>query len=466
MQKKLSKLLAFLLVALPPLTAAAPPGPGDLSDECISAGTGQTCYLANKSAVNQPLDTQTRGLALPNRLIESDMNMFVNPGQLLNYGTAYLEGWLGANNVWGGATVPLPGKQKLAIFIRRPQNLNSALGSAKSLFDTYKGDLTFLNGGGNTSYQGEFEGATFGIMDINKKGFGNADLMYGIGIGTLNLGLRLSYANVRNATDSLDSTTSRNLRFSTASHNIGAGLGVQWQNLGPGYLDFAISGDIPISKAEWNNVIGTASENLSVQNSGAYGMGFLTRYVMPFGQDKVIAAVNIDTYKNPFEIRGTSLTNASRSRDAQASALNISFDVAYHQMFQEGKLRIIYSTGFGSTASKYTMADNNTPATLNNSTEYSNVYMPLGVAAEHRTFETLKLRIGVRKNVLSFRKQSIKTVTTNLENNSTFYSDDELTVAMGLGWTPAEKVQLDFAMNANAFKLDTFFSAISARFHY
>ncbi|MBN8222543.1 MAG: hypothetical protein J0L53_16625, partial [Spirochaetes bacterium] len=110
MKKRNLILSAALLVSAYTSAYADAPAPASDPTTC-QPGSSDNCYLADKNAVNQPLDTQTRGLAVPNRLIESDMNMFVNPGQLVNYGTAYLEGWLGANLVWGGATVPMPANQ-------------------------------------------------------------------------------------------------------------------------------------------------------------------------------------------------------------------------------------------------------------------------------------------------------------------------------------------------------------------
>jgi hypothetical protein len=470
---KILKYLPVLALTAQTVWADAP-APASEPGAC-QPGTDSSCYLNDKNGINQPLDTQTRGLAIPNRLIESDMNMFVNPGQVVNYGTAYLEGWLGANLVWGGATVPLPANQKLAIFLRRPLNLNSPLGSTETLFNKYAGQISpagFLNGGGSL-FTGDVAAApgtsslsAYSILDKAKKGFGNVDLMYGIALGKINLGLRLSYANIAHSQDKTDSTANYSARFATNSHNIGAGLGAQVKDFGPGYLDFALSTDIPITKLEYSNQIAAGSENIAIKSTTPFSLGVLTRYVMPVGQDKIILAVNVDTFKVGHEIRGVNTTAVQLSRDASASMLNVQFDAAYHQSFQEGKLKIIYSAGVGSTRATYKIADNNSAATLNSAYEVSNFFIPLGVAAEHKTFESLRTRIGLRKNVISNKTITDTTVTTSNTTKTSFYADDELLVAMGLGWTPAEKVQLDFAMNANAFNLNTFFSAVSARYHY
>lgn len=270
--------------AEPPVTATDP--------TVCTQGSSDNCYLSDINGVNQPLDTQTRGLGVPNRLIESDMNMFMNPGQLLNYGTAYLEGWLGANLVWGGATVPLPANQKLAVFVRRPLNANSALGSTQALFDKFPqaGGLT----SGVTGYAGDFTGAQLGILNKTNKGFGNLDLMYGMAMGDLNLGLRLSYANMRNGVDTAVAATGTVAKYMMSAHNIGVGLGVQWKNLGPGYLDLSLSSDIPLMNIEYNTTTTAGSESTTVKSSAAPSIGFLGRYVMPVGQDKLIVALNID----------------------------------------------------------------------------------------------------------------------------------------------------------------------------
>lgn len=455
--------VAILLAAIPFAVYAEPPTTGTDVTVC-APGSSDVCYLSDLNGVNQPLDTQTRGLAVPNRLIESDMNMFMNPGQLMNYGTAYLEGWLGANLVWGGATVPLPANQKLAVFVRRPLNANSALGSTQALFDKYAqtGHLT----NGLTGFDGSFTGADLAILNKTTKGFGNLDLMYGMALGDLNLGLRVSYANMRNNVDQSVAATGVNGKYTMSAHNIGVGVGAQWKNLGPGYLDLSLSSDLPLMNMEYNATTPTGAENLTVRSSAAPSIGLLGRYVTPVGQDRLLVAANIDQYKMPYEIRGTNLAGSVKSQDAAASALNLQLDAAYHQNFQDGKLKVIYSTGIGHTSVKYTVVDNNNPAALNNSYDKNHLFVPVGVAVEHATFETLKTRFGVRKNVFSSRTTTDKTTAQTIETSRAFYQDDELTVAMGLGWVPAEKVNLDFAMNANAFKLDTFFAALSARYHY
>lgn len=285
------RILIFISMTWPVAVFAEPPVTATDPTVCTQ-GSSDNCYLSDINGVNQPLDTQTRGLGVPNRLIESDMNMFMNPGQLLNYGTAYLEGWLGANLVWGGATVPLPANQKLAVFVRRPLNANSALGSTQALFDKFPqaGGLT----SGVPGYAGDFNGAQLGILNKTNKGFGNLDLMYGMAMGDLNLGLRLSYANMRNGVDTAVAATGTVAKYMMSAHNIGVGLGVQWKNLGPGYLDLSLSSDIPLMNIEYNTTTTAGSESTTVKSSAAPSIGFLGRYVMPVGQDKLIVALNID----------------------------------------------------------------------------------------------------------------------------------------------------------------------------
>lgn len=116
----------------------------------------------------------------------------------------------------------------------------------------------------------------------------------------------------------------------------------------------------------------------------------------------------------PYEIRGTNLAGSVKSQDAAASALNLQLDAAYHQNFQDGKLKVIYSTGIGHTSVKYTVVDNNNPAALNNSYDKNHLFVPVGVAVEHATFETLKTRFGVRKNVFSSRTTTDKTTAQTL----------------------------------------------------
>src|SRR5690606_27532246 len=91
------------------------------------------------------------------------------------------------------------------------------------------------------------------------------------------------------------------------------------------------------------------------------------------------------------------------------------------------------------------------------SLEKTHFYIPLGVAVEHQTFETLKTRIGVRKNVFSDKSLKDATPTQTITQATSFYLDDELLLATGFGWTPADKVQIDFALNATVLNLTTIF---------
>lgn len=443
---------------------AEPPGVASNPMACSTEDYATTCPLIDFNATNQPLDTETRGFAIPNRLIESDMNMFMNPGQLMNYGTAYLEGWLGANLVWGGATVPLPANQKLAVFVRRPLNTNSPLGATQALFNKYTQNA-FLTGGG-AGFDGSFNGDDLKILEANTKGFGNLDAMYGMAMGDFNIGVRLSYANLRNNVSQNTVLTNTDSKYKMSAHNIGIGLGVQWKNLGPGYLDVSLSSDLPFMNIDYNTTTPTGSENLTIKSAAAPSFSLLGRYVMPVGQDRLLVAVNIDQYKVPYEVRGTELVGATKSEDLAVSAFNIQADAAYHQMFQDGKLKVIYSAGIGRTSVSYTNVSNSNPAALDSSYEVSHIFIPVGVAVEHKTFETLKTRMGVRKNVFSSRDTIDKDVAQKTEVSRSFYGDDELVVAMGFGWVPAEKVNVDFVMNANAFNLTTFFSGVSVRYHY
>ncbi|HRP70864.1 MAG TPA: hypothetical protein PLY93_15170, partial [Turneriella sp.] len=250
LNKTVFRFLSLLLVTTPFTYLAADIQP--LSDATLcnadSSPSGGGCYLNDMNAVNQPADTQTQSLGVPNRLIENDMNMFVNPGQIMNYGTAYLEGRSSANLVWGGATVPLPANQKLAVFVRRPMNANSLLGSVVGLLTKYSPALNVSNPLNGVT------GVQMGILDTTAKGFGNLDAMYGLSMGDMNFGFRLSYANMKNNYDKTQ-TTGDISKYKISAHNIGVGLGLQWKNLGPGYLDLSLSSDIAFFNASSNYTV-------------------------------------------------------------------------------------------------------------------------------------------------------------------------------------------------------------------
>jgi len=492
--------IVFLFLTAGGVWAAGPTFPVDPATkgtcENQSGSAACTAVYSDRNALDQPSDSQTRGLAVPNRLLENDFNIFVNPGQLANYGTAYLEGWRGSNAVWGGATIPLPfgTNQKIAVFLRRPLNANSALGSVRGLFNLYpitnaaNSSTTAINpnfAGPATAasypgFDGKFDGDTFGIIDNAKKGFGNVDLMYGLPLGKINLGLRMSYSSVRrNASAGTSATvaTTESYNFDTTSHDFSAGVGAQIKDLGPGYLDVAMTyGYVSTNMSFSNALTASRSESLSVASKNPLILGGLVRYVMPFGEHRLIAAVNIDSFKLPLALSGKNVLNTStHAIDATTQALNGAFDVAFHQAFTEAKLKVIYSTGFLRNATNYDFSTATAPTAatdifggivFNNAYESTLLAVPVGIAAEHQTFETLKTRIGVRKNVVSNRYTKMRTATTSYEYNTRFDADDDLIMAMGLGWTPMQKVNVDIALNADVMNPSTLFAAISARYHY
>ncbi|MBV6493126.1 MAG: hypothetical protein LDLANPLL_01141 [Turneriella sp.] len=455
LNKILFRFASFLLVTVPFTYLAADIQP--LSDATLcnaDSSYGGSCYLNDMNTVNQPADTQTQSLGVPNRLIENDMNMFVNPGQVMNYGTAYLEGRSSANLVWGGATVPLPANQKLAVFVRRPMNANSLLGSVVGLLGKYSPALNASNPLNGVT------GVQMGILDTKAKGFGNLDAMYGLSMGDMNFGFRLSYANLKNNYDKTQ-TNGDISKYKISAHNIGVGLGLQWKNLGPGYLDLSLSSDIAFFNASSNYTVTGVSGESTIESTALPSISFLGRYVTPVGQDKLILAVNVDQYKMPLEIRATDSGVAS-SVDTSASAFNLALDAAYHQMLQDGKLRVIYSAGVGSTNITYL----NKASGAESSFESSHFYIPIGVAVEHLTFEAFKTRIGVRKNIFSNKSLKDATPTQTTTQATSFYLDDELLLATGFGWVPADKVQIDFALNATVLSSTMLFSSVSARYHY
>lgn len=431
----------------------------------------------DKNAVAQPQNTTMRAMALPNRLTEGDFNTYVNPGQVVNYGTAYLEGWTGAPLAWGGAGIPLPGNQKIAIFLRRPLNQNSALGSVKSMFDTTAFKLpntTLPNGGaGGIANNGEVNGDAFGILST-AKGFGNLDLFYGIPLGNVNVGLRLSYANVSKAAEETTATSDK--KFSSSSYDVSVGLGAQIKNFFGGYLDAAVSSGYVKTSVKYDNMVTAGSEYMYITSKTPLILGGLLRYVLPVGENKLLLAANMDTWNLPLELRGQNTAGSStHAIDASTKAMLLNLDAAYHQTFTEAKLKIIYSAGVGYARNTYAMSTAINPSSaadifgntlVDNKDELINTFIPLGLAAEHQTFENLKTRIGIRKNVVSVKSRTQKVGTTTTTYDTQFSNDDELTMAMGLGWMPAQKVSFDFAMSANAFNLTTFFSAISIRYYY
>lgn len=429
------------------------------------------------STVNEARETTDRAMALPNRLAENDFNAINNPSHLMNHGTAYLEGWTSSPYAWGGATIPLPSdSMKLGIFLRRPLTDRHPFFNMLTDPTLVTSALPASQKGAKIKYNSKVPGMDdLGLYDatgFQKRGLGNADAFFGISLNSsVNLGIRVGYLAASKKETDTTVTAPANTRSESSLQEPSFGLGTQIKNLGPGYLDVAVSFSMPSMKWDANNTTNT----YATKSRFSYTTNALVRYVTPIGQNRLIVAASGDFYNMPVEITD-SRAGGSQTRISTTNYSAFSVDAAFWQNLAETKLKVIYSTGFGYIAQGNSLKTDSVsgtggPDTLTGSVDSqyksSQVYIPLGVAIEHQTLETLKTRFGVRKNVYS-PKSTETTVSGTVTRDSTslFAIDEELMVAMGLGWTPAPKVNIDLAMNANAFKLDTFFSAISARYHY
>jgi hypothetical protein len=446
-------------------------------DPCASSQAPGFCYSRiTDSTVNEARETTDRAMALPNRLAENDFNAINNPSHLMNYGTAYLEGWGGSQYAWGGATIPLPSdSMKLGVFVRRPVSDRHPF--YNMLTNPASVNLAANASPGNQSGQKLIYNTTVPILSnlsmfdtafAPARGLGNIDAFFGMSLNSsINLGIRLGYLSASRI--ETDNTTGINSDSRIQEPSVG--LGVQLKNMGPGYLDVALSFSLPSARFDAN----TATNTYAAKNNFAYTTTGLVRYVMPVGQNKLIVAAAADLYNMPVEITDSNAAG-SQTRISTAKYTSFSVDAAFWQNFAERKLKVIYSAGFGYIRQGYylktdAITGTGGPDTLAASVDSQfigkHIYVPVGVAIEHQTLETLKTRFGVRKNIFA-PKTTETTVggTVTKESSGQFAFEEELMVAMGLGWTPAEKVNIDLAMNANAFKLDSFFSAVSARYHY
>lgn len=464
------QLLAITLLFSPALLHA--------DDPCDSSQAPAFCSSRIvDSTLNEARETTDRAMALPNRLAENDFNAINNPSHLMNHGTAYLEGWTSTPYAWGGATIPLPfDNMKLGVFLRRPI-------SDRHPFFNMLNDPTKISAAQpasqqaakmlyNTKVPAMAELGLYDATGFQKRGLGNADAFLGMSLNSsINIGLRIGYLAANKKDTDTTATGTNYVRTDASIQEPSFGLGVQIKNLGPGYLDLAVSFSMPTVKWDAN----TATNTYAAKNKFAYTTNALVRYVTPVGQNKLIVAAAADFYNMPVEITDSN-AGGSQTRLATGKFTSFSIDAAFWQTIADTKLKVIYSTGAGYIAQGFNLSTSSVsgtggPDTLTTSVDSqyksTHFYIPLGVAIEHQTFETLKTRFGVRKNV--FAPKTAETTVNGAvtkESSSQFGIDEELMVAMGLGWTPAAKVNLDFAMNANAFKLDTFFSAISARYHY
>lgn len=468
MKNNVSSLVIFLLVS------TIVPSGIFADDPCEGSQAPGYCFSRiNDISVGEARETTDRAMALPNRLAENDFNAINNPAHLMNHGTAYLEGWGGSQYVWGGATIPLPyDKLKLGIFLRRPITTNHPFYSMMT-DPTLITTATFAYNEAakikyNTKVPAMKDLGAFDATGNQKRGFGNVDIFLGWAItSSVNIGLRLGYLSASLTEEDSATTTKSESKIAEPS----IGLGVQIKNLGPGYLDVAASFSAP--SASWDSTV--AANTFTVKNKFAYTTNALVRYVMPVGQNKLIAAFSGDLYNMPVEMTDSQALG-SQTRTSVTNYKGFGLDLAFYQGFFENKLKVIYSGGLGIISQNFehktdSVTGSGGPTTaatsVNSTNEQTQFFLPLGLAVEHQTLESMKTRIGIRKNVISVR--NFETISSGImlrKRSGHFSADDELSVAMGLGWTPAEKVNIDFSMNALAFKMDTFFSTVSIRYHY
>jgi len=368
---------------------------------------------------NKPLghenDTESKSTGVPNRLLENDFNMFFNPAQMMNYGTAYMEAWTGPSKVWGGATVnaPFVEELKIGVFLRRPFSRMSPLGSmltdpiSKKKF-SYKnpGDTTFapatgrpnnpqfglsglvgFGGGGDSplsavapdAHKVNLTEEQFNIFGVtSNKGFGNFDFFLGYKLtSNMNLGARIGYASTTDNEESErtppDATkvnvTKSKLNYKASQFE--AGLGLQIKKLGPVMLGVGASIGFPsvamLYEAEGFSAVSTAyKEKVTIESNSPTQISGIVRAIYPFSGMKLITAVNVDTYSMPVEIGGVvGVVGAIPTNDHKVeyktayTAINI--DLGLHQKFDGNKLKVIYSAGFESKSVNYTKKTSQAP---------------------------------------------------------------------------------------------------------
>jgi len=459
-------------------------------------------------------DTTTVSMGIDNTLIENDFNIFFNPGEMFKYGTAYGEIWDSTSlstRAWGGATAKVS-IFKIAAFLGRPYAGNASqyltfvqpqTGQLQNLINAYKGfDKSIVNiNGAPPAFSGEALYAFDILIPQN-----HIDLLLGTKLGSMGVGLKLTYANntdyrdydIENEPAAIAGDGTIKKERASADHHIT--LGGLLMDLGP-IKALGISFDIGMlsfknTYEEDETVVGQSAK-LTLESDNSPSIGVLVRPIMEFSFGRLIVPVYfnmIDTSaKGTRKIDGdgdgifTNIQAPVGDRDDSFSITDktTKFGIltALHTKPADN-LKLIYSFGFTMESRKMTAEGvTNLTGTAEINQEIkdnsSTVNIPLGVSLEHDTLAWLKTRFGVQKLLIVSDSEEIEVKTTvgaaNIGNNKKVMIDtlrdnaNELVVSFGLGVKASSRMDMDMALAAGVNDIYSFTSLIaraSLRYYY
>ncbi|MDD5066946.1 MAG: hypothetical protein PHF84_07850, partial [bacterium] len=248
-------------------------------------------------------DTTTTAFGVPNSVIQNDFNIFFNPSQIMNYGTAYGEVWK-AGEVWGGATVRLPLEFKLGIFLGRPYTGKAAnylttitkINSFTTLgpgftFSSVPGQLGTINGNLNVP------GADLSALTV----LNHIDILLGRKItDSLSVGVKFTYAD--NSDEESGSLTWISNVPNDGSYDTKRSVSDHHLSIGAVIKDLAIFSSLDLSfdmgfmsmEGEYNETQFTNDKNaqVRVESDNSPNISITLRPIMDIGDNRLITVLN------------------------------------------------------------------------------------------------------------------------------------------------------------------------------
>jgi hypothetical protein len=397
-------------------------------------------------------------------------NIWLNPAQTTEYGTAYGEVWGGGSGQanWGGATVGLP-VGRLGIFIARPYTGNTgALGLATG---APLGGADESAVAGTITSAGNAFGQTLAVIAPARNIF---DILYGAPVGDkASVGVRVSYALDKVENTSQTQGPSVNNKIDKKADDLNFAFGALLKDvLGMSMLDVAF--DVSLVSVDNTYSDGTgAGQNANFKSDGNVNFGFLLRPVWQKDDATCIWSFRYDRFNT--SSKGDTDTSGATAGSQYAfddKADQISINYAHHQK-QTDRLKMIWAGGLNwmQRTNKFT---NNLAGAAGNDINRKEqlIALPIAMALEHQTFSKAVTRFGVSHEVYRFTKAEVNdpetagsfTTKTNTQGRGTTL------VSLGLGYKPTDDVDFDIGLNTPVFNfgsgLGTSVTRASLRYHY
>ena len=437
------------------------------------------------SAGLQVQDGQAKAMALSNRLLLNDYNLYLNPSRIMQANGIYMEGWTGEENVWGGTVLSVPIKaveMKGGVFFRRVENITSPIfnlakepvsgkavdfasmvPSGKDVLGAIDKDSAWFDS--ETGFSSTTVPSELAKGKDKNKGFGNIDLFYGVKIWEIDIGLMGGFSSIQNKnSQQLADGSYRNLTYSTGKTYWG--LGVDLASFGSFSADLsctmakytfsykyaaATSSTYPVAGSE------NLSESFNMKSKESKELDVLLRLIYSMEKMKFFGVFQYQKYDIPVLVSGKQCNSTDPAVQTVLYGTSyslLSFETALHHTVSD-KGTVIYTMGYYQIQENLTKATDTSPiasdgsiwgnTAINDSRDTVIKLFSLGVATEYAVGETVKLRTGMKKYVYAPESSKFKGAgNAQYDNSKQFSSTDRFYISAGLSWKPIDAITADF----------------------